>query len=348
MSVENSVRDMKEFEYELPESAIAQVPATPRDSAKLLVDRGPDHLPQHLTVASLSDHLYAGDVLVLNETSVIPARLPLRKATGGSVEVFLLEPVAGGWSALVRPGRRVRSGTQLRSERDGELQVIVGDEISQDGRRSVQVVHNGQPILEPADCYLLSRAGESPLPPYITSTGHSPDRYQTVYARTPGSVAAPTAGLHLTNDLLERIKAIGVHVAKVDLVVGLDTFRPVTVKNPADHVMHSERYNVSETTWQACQSARRVVAVGTTTVRALESAARGSLAGRTELFLRRGSQFQIVDSMMTNFHMPRSTLLMMIDAFIGDRWKLLYREALENHYRFLSFGDAMLLHRMSN
>ncbi|MDP7066690.1 MAG: S-adenosylmethionine:tRNA ribosyltransferase-isomerase, partial [Acidimicrobiales bacterium] len=139
MSVENSVRDMKEFEYELPESAIAQVPATPRDSAKLLVDRGPDHLPQHLTVASLSDHLYAGDVLVLNETSVIPARLPLRKATGGSVEVFLLEPVAGGWSALVRPGRRVRSGTQLRSERDGELQVIVGDEISQDGRRSVQV-----------------------------------------------------------------------------------------------------------------------------------------------------------------------------------------------------------------
>ena len=339
---------MQEFEYPLPDEAIAQMPAVPRDSAKLLVDKGPDEPPQHLTVANLPDQLQAGDLLVLNETSVIPARLPLRKSTGGAVEVFLLEPEGTGWTALVRPGRRVKSGTQLRSDRDSALEVLIGDEFGQDGRRTVHVFQDGQPILQPTDCYRLSLAGESPLPPYITSKGHSPYRYQTVYARTPGSVAAPTAGLHLTKDLLEKIEAIGVSIAKIDLVVGLDTFRPVTVDNPADHVMHSERYSVSNETWEACQTAKRVVAVGTTTVRALESAARGPLAGRTDLFLRRGSQFKIVDSMMTNFHMPKSTLLMMIDAFIGARWKLLYQEALDNQYRFLSFGDAMLLHRMSN
>ena len=318
---------MREFEYPLPDEAIAQMPAVPRDSAKLLVDKGPDEPPQHLTVANLPDQLQAGDLLVLNETSVIPARLPLRKSTGGAVEVFLLEPEGTGWTALVRPGRRVKSGTQLRSDRDSALEVLIGDELGQDGRRTVEVFHDGQPILQASDCYRLSLAGESPLPPYITSKGHSPDRYQTVYARTPGSVAAPTAGLHLTKDLLENIEAVGVSIAKIDLVVGLDTFRPVTVDNPADHVMHSERYSVSNKTWEACQTAKRVVAVGTTTVRALESAARGPLAGRTDLFLRRGSQFKIVDSMMTNFHMPKSTLLMMIDAFIGARWKLLYQEA---------------------
>ncbi len=339
---------MQEFEYELPDKAIAQMPAMPRDSAKLLVDQGPDEAPRHLTVANLPEQLRAGDLLVVNETSVIPARLPLRKPTGGAVEVFLVEPAGAGWTALIRPARRVKSGTQLRSDRDGALEVLVGDELGEDGRRTVQVFHDGQPILKPTDCYRLSLAGESPLPPYITSRGHSPDRYQTVYARTPGSVAAPTAGLHLTKELLEKIESIGVSIAKVDLVVGLDTFRPVTVENPADHVMHSERYSVSNETWEACQTAERVVAVGTTTVRALESAARGPLTGRTELFLRRGSEFKIVDSMMTNFHMPKSTLLMMIDAFIGARWKLLYQEALENQYRFLSFGDAMLLNRMSN
>ena len=348
MNAHNSPQGMQEFEYALPDTAIAQMPAMPRDSAKLLVDKGPDESPQHVTVANLDEHLRAGDLVVLNETSVIPARLPLRKATGGAVEVLLLEPEGEGWTALVRPGRRVKSGTELRSERDSALEVFVGEEVGQDGRRTVQLFHDGQPILQPADCYRLTAAGEPPLPPYITSTGHSPDRYQTVYARTPGSVAAPTAGLHLTRDLLEKIEANGVNIAKIDLVVGLDTFRPITVENPSDHVMHSESYRVSEKTWEACQTAKRVVAVGTTTVRALESAARGPLEGRTDLFLRRGSKFEIVDSMMTNFHMPKSTLLMMIDAFIGARWKLLYQEALEKHYRFLSFGDAMLLHRMSN
>ena len=336
---------MKEFDYELPQGAIAQEPAAPRDSAKLLVDSGMDRPPQHLTVANLPDQLGPGDVVVVNETSVIPARLPLRKVTGGAVEVLLLEPVVDGWAALVKPSRRVKSGTELRSERDKDLQVIVGDEIGGDGQRKVGVLHAGEAVSDPSESRRLSIAGESPLPPYITSKGHSPERYQTVYARTPGSVAAPTAGLHLTNELLEEIRGRGARIEKVDLVVGLDTFRPVTVDDPADHIMHSESYEVDESTWEACQTARRVVAIGTTTVRALESAARGTLSGRTDLFLRRGSQFEVVDVLMTNFHMPRSTLLMMIDAFIGERWKELYREALDNNYRFLSFGDAMLLRR---
>ena len=336
---------MKEFDYELPQGAIAQEPAVPRDSAKLLVDVGIDRPPQHLTVADLPDQLAPGDVVVVNETSVIPARLPLRKVTGGAVEVLLLEPVVDGWAALLKPSRRVKSGTELRSERDKDLQVIVGDEIGEDGQRKVVVVQAGEAVSDPTESRRLSLAGESPLPPYITSKGHSPERYQTVYARTPGSVAAPTAGLHLTNELLQEIRGRGARIEKVDLVVGLDTFRPVTVDDPADHIMHSESYKVNESTWEACQTARRVVAIGTTTVRALESAARGTLSGRTDLFLRRGSQFEVVDVLMTNFHMPRSTLLMMIDAFIGERWKELYREALDNNYRFLSFGDAMLLCR---
>ena len=336
---------MKEFDYELPHEAIAQEPAAPRDSAKMLVDVGINRLPQHLTVANLPDQVAPGDVVVVNETSVIPARLPLRKVTGGAVEVLLLEPAVDGWAALVKPSRRVKSGTELRSERDKDLQVIVGDEIGEDGQRKVVVVHAGEAVSDPTESRRLSLAGESPLPPYITSKGHSPERYQTVYARTPGSVAAPTAGLHLTNELLQEIRGRGARIEKIDLVVGLDTFRPVTVDDPADHIMHSESYKVDESTWEACQTARRVVAIGTTTVRALESAARGTLSGRTDLFLRRGSQFEVVDVLMTNFHMPRSTLLMMIDAFIGERWKELYREALDNNYRFLSFGDAMLLRR---
>ncbi len=336
---------MKEFDYGLPAEAIAQNPAVPRDSAKLLVDIGADHPLQHLTVANLPDHLAAGDVVVVNETSVMPARLPLRKVTGGAVEVLLLEPVDNGWTALVKPSRRVKSGTELRSEKDKDLQVIVGDEIGEDGQRKVVVLHGGTAVSNPNESERLSMAGESPLPPYITSTGHSPERYQTVYARIPGSAAAPTAGLHLTKELLQKIRDKGARIEKVDLVVGIDTFRPVTVDNPANHIMHSESYRVDERTWEACQAAHRVVAIGTTTVRALESAARGELSGRTDLFLRRGSQFEVVDVLMTNFHMPRSTLLMMIDAFIGERWRELYQEALENDYRFLSFGDAMLLHR---
>ena len=343
MSPEHPVQNMDQFDYELPQSAIAQYPADPRDHAKLLVDRGTSLGPKHLTVADLPDQLGAGDLVVVNETQVIPARLPLRKHTGGAVEVLLLEPVTQGWAALVRPGRRLKSGTELFSERDPNLKVIVGETAGDDGQRTVQVLHSGTSVTDPLDCHRLSLAGEAPLPPYIVSTGHSPERYQTIYARSPGSVAAPTAGLHFTDAIFKKLSERDVAVSTVDLVVGIDTFRPITVDDPSDHVMHSEAYNVPESTWEACQNARRVVAIGTTTARSLESAARGPLSGRTDLFLRQGMSFEIVDLLMTNFHLPRSTLLLMIDAFIGPRWRDLYSEALRDGYRFLSFGDTMLL-----
>jgi S-adenosylmethionine:tRNA ribosyltransferase-isomerase len=193
---------------------------------------------------------------------------------------------------------------------------------------------------------LLEDVGEVPLPPYISARLDRPERYQTVYATQPGSAAAPTAGLHLTPALLERVRATGATIHAVELVVGLDTFQPVSVDDPREHRMHSERYRVPEATWAACRDADRVVAVGTTSVRALESAAAsGRLAGRTDLFLHRGATFHVVDVLLTNFHLPRTTLLMMIDAFVGPRWRDLYAIALAESYRFLSFGDAMLLDR---
>jgi len=196
---------------------------------------------------------------------------------------------------------------------------------------------------------VLDAHGEMPLPPYITERLEDAERYQTVYAREPGSAAAPTAGLHFTPALFSQLSEAGVEVAKVDLVVGLDTFRPISDDDPSRHRMHTERYSVPPDTMQRCRSTRadggRVVAVGTTTVRALESAARGELAGRTDIFIHRGYEWQLVDLLMTNFHLPRTTLLVMIDAFVGERWRALYDEALRSDYRFLSFGDAMLLDR---
>lgn len=336
--------NMDEFDYELPAVAIAQTAAEPRDSARLLVDHG-DSAPSHHRVKDLVALLGPGDLLVVNETKVLPARLPLRKSTGGAAEVLLLEPFGDGtWSALVRPGRRLAPGTELTSDRDAAVHVVVG-EVLDEGRRRVEVHTDGRTIVDAADADQLRDAGEAPLPPYITAPTDGPGRYQTVFAANPGSVAAPTAGLHFTSELLDDLEAKGVRRATVDLVVGLDTFRPVMVDDPSDHVMHTERYSVPEATWQAVQEADRVVAVGTTTVRSLESAARGDLSGRTDLFLRRGSPFEVVDAMVTNFHLPRSTLLLMIDAFIGPRWRRLYETALSEGYRFLSFGDAMFLQR---
>ena len=338
---------MDEFDYELPDEAIAQVAADPRDSARLLVDRGPGEEPHHLRVRDVVDLFQPGDLLVVNETRVIPARLPLKKETGGAAEVLLLEPAGDGrWTALVKPGRRLPEGTRLRSERDGALSVVICNTLD-DGRRVVEVTIGDEIVASAADAHLLDVAGEAPLPPYITDPVDHPTRYQTVYATQPGSVAAPTAGLHFTQELLSALDERGVRRASVDLVVGLDTFKPVTVDDPNDHVMHTERYSVPEATWELCQDASRVIAVGTTTVRSLESAARMGLSGRTDLFLRRGSEFRVVDAMMTNFHMPRSTLLLMIDAFVGPRWRSLYETALAEGYRFLSFGDAMWLERGS-
>lgn len=384
---------MDEFGYELPASAIAHVPTEPRDAARLLVDRGPGKAPEHRRISDLGALLEAGDLLVVNETRVMPARLPLRKRTGGAAEVLLLEPLVAGasvdgealWAALVRPSRRIADGTVLVSERDPNVEVVVGSRLDRQ-RRVVRVLVGGTPLVDASQARLLERAGEAPLPPYIDAdTARSAvaqrigadasggdatraalaDRYQTVYARADGSSAAPTAGLHLTERVLDALRSKGVGVATVDLTVGLATFAPVTAEHADEHEMHTEQYRVCAETLAACAAAERVVAVGTTTVRALEAAARqqrlacrhdgddrgaddrrnADVCGSTDLFLQRGEEFLVVDAMLTNFHLPRSSLLLLIDAFIGQRWRDLYDTALAEGYRFLSFGDAMLLHR---
>jgi len=321
---------MSAYDYDLPESAVAQTPVEPRDAARLLVATDPSGAVAHKRVSELPDVLDEGDLLVVNETRVLPARLHLQKPTGGAVEVLLLEELDGRWEALVRPGRRVPPGTVLNG--GPGLVVEVGDHVGE-GRRSVRVEGD------------IRQHGEVPLPPYIHETLADPERYQTVYAATPGSVAAPTAGLHLTDAVLDRCRARGINVANVDLAVGLDTFRPVTAERAEDHEIHTERYRVPPQTLEACRSANRVVAVGTTTVRALESAATGPLEGRTSLFIQGDYDFQIVDVLLTNFHMPRSSLLLLLAAFACERWRELYDTALNDGYRFLSFGDAMLIAR---
>ena len=342
-----------DFDYDLPESAIAQHPLVERDAARLLVDRGPDASPAHRSVRDLSELLDPGDLIVVNTTKVLPARLHLRRPSGGAAEVLLLErtgEVSTGslWEALVRPSRRMPPGTVL-SLPDGDtgLQVIVGEDLGE-GRRSVELRLGGG---EGADVVAaLERHGEMPLPPYITARLAEPSRYQTVFADRPGSAAAPTAGLHLTDEVFAACAARGIERAEVELMVGLGTFRPIAVERVEDHVMHSERYNVPPATMEACERVRaaggRIVAIGTTAVRALESAAAsGELSGRTDLFISGSYEFRLVDRLLTNFHLPRSSLLVMIDAFVGPRWRELYAEALEERYRFLSFGDAMLLTR---
>ena len=330
-----------DFDYELPEAAIAQAPVEPRDAARMLVDTGDSAPPLHRTVADLPGLVGPGDVVVVNTTRVLRARLHLRKETGGAAEVLLLEPVDDGcWEALVRPGRRLPPGTVLRPAGDGgpTLEVRV-DDVLGEGRRLVRLVTDD--VVAALDAH-----GSVPLPPYITEPLDDPARYQTVYADEPGSVAAPTAGLHLTQPVLDAIRAAGAGVHGVDLWVGLGTFRPISVDRVEDHEMHTERYHVPEATWAACQGAGRVIAIGTTTVRALESAAAtGRLTGRTDLFLRPGSEVAVVDVLLTNFHLPRSSLLVLVEAFAGPHWRNLYATALAEGYRFLSFGDCMLLGR---
>jgi S-adenosylmethionine:tRNA ribosyltransferase-isomerase len=330
---------MSDVVYDLPERAIAQRPLEPRDAARLLVDRGPSEGVEHRYVRDLPQLLQRGDLLVVNDTRVLPARLGLHRSTGGRVEVLLLErrnDTATRWAALVRPSRKIAVDEIVTA---GPLQVRVGEKLDDSGQREVEIL--GEDPLG-----AIQQHGELPLPPYITERPDDPDRYQTVYARRAASAAAPTAGLHFTDDLLARLADAGVGIARVELVVGLDTFRPVAVEDPADHPMHTEAYRVPPETIDALAKATRVVAVGTTSARALESyGATGEAFGRTSLFIRRPYPWKYVDVLMTNFHLPRTTLLLMIDAFIGPRWRDLYETALANDYRFLSFGDAMLLER---
>ena len=342
-----------DLDYELPATAIAQSPLPERDQARLLVDHG-DRVA-HRRVSDLPEFLGPGDIVVVNDTRVLPARLRLRRATGGAVEVLLLnERDDGDWEALVRPSRRLRPGEVVAPEHpvapagvavrgdsgDGPVGVEIRDDLGE-GRRIVRVRTGGRPLLA-----VLDEIGAVPLPPYIRSGIDDPERYQTVYARRPASAAAPTAGLHFTGQLLGRVREVGAEVVAVELAVGLDTFRPITAPRLDDHDMHTEQYHVPPEVQQALGRARRVVAVGTTVVRCLETwAATGEASGRSSLFIRRPYPWQVVDALMTNFHMPRSTLLCLLDAFVGPRWRTLYSAALEQGYRFLSFGDAMFVQR---
>ena len=309
----------------------------------MLVDLGGRGIA-HEHVTDIVNHVNEGDVLVVNHTRVMHARLQLQRESGGRVEVLMLREQSGSsdWEALVRPGGKIRAGEVLSHHSGVGVVRMVGR--SSDGDTFIV-----QPLVP--DVYATMREiGEAPLPPYITERLSDASRYQTVYAHDERSAAAPTAGLHFTPNLLDSVRARGVSIREVELVVGLDTFKPVTVENPLDHVIHTERYRVSSAVFEECRDAQRkgnrVVAVGTTAARALESAATtGQLEGDTNLFIYPGYEWKVVDRLMTNFHMPRTTLLLMISSFVGSRWREIYSEAIERKYRFLSFGDAMLLDR---
>ena len=331
--------NLSDIDYDLPEKLIAQHPDEPRDSARLLVATGADHV-EHKQMTDLVDMLEPGDVMVVNDTRVLPARLSLHRKTGGAAEVLLLEQRSSDfrlWEALVKPASKLKPDEVL--EYFGKRVVRVGPRTEAGDTFVVE-------ILDENPMELLQRIGSMPLPPYIRSSLTDLERYQTIYARRMASAAAPTAGLHFTPELMAKIVAKGVTVETVELVVGLDTFKPISADNPLDHLIHSEFYSVEQRVMDACRDARRVIAVGTTATRALESvAASGQLSGRTSLFITPGFQWKVVDVMLTNFHLPKTSLLLMIESFIGLRWRDIYAEAISQQYRFLSFGDAMLLAR---
>jgi S-adenosylmethionine:tRNA ribosyltransferase-isomerase len=333
-----------DFDYQLPYDRIAQRPAQPRDSSRLLLlDRASGRLEHH-TFHQLPDLLRPGDALVLNETRVRPVRLHGRKTDGGGkVELLLLEKQTDvRWQAMVggsglRPGRRIALANGLQAEVVDQLE---------GPRRLIEFTHPVEPVLD--------ELGEMPLPPYIHEPLQHPDDYQTVFAQQPGSAAAPTAGLHFTPELLERLAGAGVSLVRLTLHVGMDTFAPVKTENPAEHPIHTEWCELTPEAAMQLERLRqagdRIVAVGTTSVRTLETAVRskssqlGPWSGPTDLFILPGFTFQVVDAMITNFHLPRSSLLMLVSAFAG-RQRILdaYQSAIDHGYRFYSFGDAMLI-----
>ena len=334
-----------DYFYDLPEELIAQTPAEPRDSSRLLVYDRKTGKSEDRVFCDIKEYLRPGDVLVINNTKVLPARMYAYTKNGGRVEVLLLKRQNyTDWEVLVRPGKKAKEGTEL----------VVSEELSltvrsrtPTGERVVEFHFDG--VFED----ILSRVGSMPLPPYIHEKLKDKDRYQTVYCKTDGSAAAPTAGLHFTKELLAEIKAMGVQVAEVLLHVGLGTFRPVKEEDLTHHVMHSEYYCVNEEAAGIVNAAkregRRVIAVGTTSVRTLETVAdeKGMLrpcSGDTSIFIYPPYKFKCVDALITNFHLPESTLIMLVSAFMGrEQCLALYREAVEKKYRFFSFGDAMLI-----
>ena len=338
--------NISDFDYFLPEEQIAQVPAEPRDSSRLMVLSPQTQSIEHRHFYQLDEYLTDGDVLIFNDTRVIPARLiGVRQPTGGKAEVFLLRQLERDrWEVLVKPGKKMRVGSVITFGHELSCEVLAYTDF---GGRIVKFSYEG--IFEE----ILDRLGTMPLPPYIHETLQDPERYQTIYSREKGSAAAPTAGLHFTESLMDRLRKKGVHLGFVTLHVGLGTFRPVQVDEIEDHVMHSEFYSIPTETADlirmAKQEGRRVVAVGTTSIRTLESAAvdHGMIEekrGQTNIFIYPGYQFKIVDAVITNFHLPKSTLIMLVSAFAGREFTLqAYRTAVEENYRFFSFGDAMLI-----
>lgn len=334
-----------DFFYALPEELIAQTPIEPRDLSRMLVVHRATGALEHRHFYDILEYLRPGDALVVNDTKVIPARLTGERAGGGACEVLLLKQLGPKkWEALVRPGKKLRPGAQA-SFGGGKL-VAKMLEATDAGGRIVEFFCEG--TLEA----LLDELGEMPLPPYIHEKLENRDRYQTVYARQDGSAAAPTAGLHFTPELLQKIREKGVAVVPILLHVGLGTFRPVKAEDVEDHRMHAEYYEVTEAAARAVNGARasgaRVFAVGTTSVRTLESAARGGKlqpgSGWTDIFITPGYKFRLVDALITNFHLPESTLVMLVSAFHTREGTLAaYEEAVKERYRFFSFGDAMLL-----
>lgn len=336
---------VSDFDYNLPEELIAQDPLLDRSSSRLMVLKNSE-APVHKHFSDITGYLKAGDVLVINNTKVIPARLYGEKeGTGAAVEILLLvRKDADTWECLVKPGKKCRQGARISFGGGKLIGEIVGQ--TEEGNRYIKFEYEG--IFEE----VLDALGEMPLPPYITHKLEDKTRYQTVYAKHDGSAAAPTAGLHFTPALLEEIKAMGVTIAEVTLHVGLGTFRPVKTDEVLEHHMHSEFYMVSEETAdiinKAKEEGRRVICVGTTSVRTVESASENGRikagSGWTEIFIYPGYKFNIPDGIITNFHLPKSTLIMLVSAFAGKEYVLsAYEEAVKERYRFFSFGDAMLL-----
>nr|WP_320145796.1 tRNA preQ1(34) S-adenosylmethionine ribosyltransferase-isomerase QueA [uncultured Anaeromusa sp.] len=337
--------NVQDFDYHLPEELIAQTPLAQRDASRLMVLPRQQGACLHRHFFELPSLLRKGDLLVFNDTRVIPARLHgHKKDTGAKVEVFLLKRLElDRWETLVRPGRKLRPGTEVVFSE--ELSAVIEDTTEFGGRI---VRFRCQGVFEE----ILQRLGEVPLPPYIHEQLSDPERYQTVYARENGSAAAPTAGLHFTPELLTQLREQGIQTAYVTLHVGLGTFRPVAVESIQDHVMHSEQYAISAETAALINETRRqggrVIAVGTTAVRTLETAGQSGqmqpCSGFTNIFIYPGYEYKIIDGLITNFHLPKSTLLMLVSALVGrERVLAAYKEAVEQRYRFFSFGDAMFI-----
>ena len=336
-----------DFDYELPERLIAQTPVEPRDSSRMMVCNRNNSLRQDRIFRDITEYLRPGDVMVLNETRVIPARLlGVKESTGVPTEFLLLKRrEMDTWEALVKPGRRLHPGDTV-SFGDGLLRAEILDSTDAGGR-VVRFMYDG--VFE----NLLERLGEMPLPPYIHEKLEDPNRYQTVYARLDGSAAAPTAGLHFTPELLDKVRAMGVEVVPVLLHVGLGTFRPVKEEDVENHVMHSEYYEVSQEAADRINAARenggRLLCIGTTSMRTIETVAdeNGVIhpgGGMTNIFIKPGVKIKAVDMLLTNFHLPQSTLLMLVSALMGRENALeAYQEAVQKEYRFFSFGDCMLL-----